>query len=117
MVGVMKVMATSFKMTFAHTTVFSVLTPEQDTVNTRLCQRLLDTHTEVWLSLLWGHCSFLLGPGVHMGVCALQESVSPVLWKFCNKIPLASKVKIPGGSQSFCKITRLRNLLCVLELS
>ena len=117
MVGVMKVMATSFKMTFAHTTVFSVLTPEQDTVNTCLCQRLLETHTEVWLSLLWGHCSFLLGPGVHMGVCALQESVSPVLWKFCNKIPLASKVKIPGGSQSFCKITRLRNLLCVLELS
>ena len=30
-------------------------------------------------------------------VCALQESVSPVLWKFCNQIPLASKVKFPGG--------------------
>ena len=30
-------------------------------------------------------------------VCALQESVSPVLWKFCNQIPLASKVKFSGG--------------------
>ena len=66
MVGVMKVMATSFKRTFAHTAVFSALTPEQDTVDTCLCWRLLDTHTQVWLSLLWGHCSFLLGPGVHM---------------------------------------------------
>ena len=24
---------------------------------------LLDTHRQVWVSLLWGHCSFLLGPG------------------------------------------------------
>ena len=29
-----------------------------------LQQRLLDTHGEVWVSLLYGHCSFLLGPGV-----------------------------------------------------
>ena len=50
-------------------------------------------------------------------VCALQESVSPVLWKFCNQIPLASKVKFPGGSQSLCPIPRLGNLLRVLELS
>ena len=26
---------------------------------------LLDTHRQVWVSLLWGHCSFLLGPGAH----------------------------------------------------
>ena len=25
----------------------------------------LDTPRQVWVSLLWGHCSFLLGPGVH----------------------------------------------------
>ena len=43
-------------------------------------------------------------------VCALQGSVSPVLWKFRNQIPLASKVKFPGGSQSLCRITRLGNL-------
>ena len=23
------------------------------------------THGQVWVSLLWGHCSFLLGPGEH----------------------------------------------------
>ena len=28
-------------------------------------RRLLDTHGQVWVSLLWGHCSFLLGPGAH----------------------------------------------------
>ena len=27
-------------------------------------------------SLLWGHCSFLLGPGAQGSVCALQESIS-----------------------------------------
>ena len=50
-------------------------------------------------------------------VCALQESVSAVLWKFSNQIPLASKVKFPGGSQSLCQIPRLGNLLWVIELS
>ena len=28
-------------------------------------------------------------------VCALHESLFPVLWMFCNQIPLAFKVKIP----------------------
>ena len=37
----------------------------QATSNPCLHQRLLDTHGQVWVSLLWGHCSFLLGPGVH----------------------------------------------------
>ena len=23
------------------------------------------THRQVWVSLLWGHCSFPLGPGAH----------------------------------------------------
>ena len=27
--------------------------------------KLLDTHREVWVSFFWGHCSFLLGPGMH----------------------------------------------------
>ena len=34
-----------------------------------------------------------------------------------NQIPLASKVKFPGGSQSLCQIPRLGNLLWALELS
>ena len=62
--------------------------------------------------------SLLLSPGSWCApgfVCALQESVSSVLWKFCNQIPLASKAKFPGGSQFLCQIPRLGNLLCVLE--
>ena len=40
------------------------------------CWRLLDTHGQAWASLLWGRCSFLLGPGAQASVCALQKSVS-----------------------------------------
>ena len=47
---------------------------------------------------------------------ALQESVSPVLWKFCNQIPLAFKVKFSRGSQSLCWMPRLGNLLWALEV-
>ena len=50
-------------------------------------------------------------------VCAIQESVYPVLYKFCNQIQLVSKVKFHGCSQSICQIPRLGNLLWVLELS
>ena len=80
--------------------------------------RVLDTHRQVWVSVLWG--SLLLSPGswCERGfVCALQVTVSPILCEFCNQIPLASKVKFPGGSQSLCQIPRLGNLLWVLELS
>ena len=38
-------------------------TLQQATAEPRLCQRLLDTHGQVWVCFLWGHCSFLLGPG------------------------------------------------------
>ena len=31
----------------------------------RPLQTLLDTHGQVWVSLLWGHCSFIPGPGAH----------------------------------------------------
>ena len=50
-------------------------------------------------------------------ICALQRSVSIILCKFCNQIPLASKDKFPGGSQSLCLFPRLGNLLWALELS
>ena len=37
------------------------LTLQQATADSHL----LDTHRQVWVTLLRGHCSFLLGPGVH----------------------------------------------------
>ena len=44
--------------------------------------------------------SLLLSPGSWCAqgfVCAFSESVSPLLWKFYNQIPLAFKIKFPGG--------------------
>ena len=60
-----------------------------------------------------------LGPGHKVRfkkiVLVVLQCLS-VPWKFCNQIPLAFKVKFPGGSQSLCLIPRLGNLLWPLEL-
>ena len=78
----MKITVTSFKR--SQTMLHSVpLTLQQASTISRLCQRLLDTHGKVWISLLWG--SLLLSPGswcTQGSVCGFQESVSPVLCKF-----------------------------------
>ena len=76
MVGVMKVMVTSFIKTCA--LLHSVpLTLQQSIVDPCLCQRLLDTHRQVWLSLLWGNCSFLLAPGIHKVLFVLSKCPFP----------------------------------------
>ena len=73
----------------------------QATIDTRWLQ---NTHKQVWLSLLWAHCSFPLGPGVYkVCLCPSRVSVSLVLWKFCNQIPVTFKVRFPGDSQSLCQ--------------
>ena len=41
------------------------------------CQRLLDAHGQVCVSLLWGHCSFLLGPAGHMVLFVPSNSLFP----------------------------------------
>ena len=74
---------------------------------------------ECYLASLWGK------PGksgsVSCGVTAplfcvlLHTQFFPVLWKFCNQIPLVFKVKFLGVSQSFCQIPGLGNLLWALE--
>ena len=53
------------------------LIPWQVSVDPCLCPRLLDTHRQVWLSLLWGHCSFLLGPGAHKVLFVPSKSLFP----------------------------------------
>ena len=57
MVEVIKIMATSFNMSHAHTAILSAPTLKQAIADPYLCQRLLDMHRQVWVSLLWGHCS------------------------------------------------------------
>ena len=63
MVEFMKIMATSFKRSSADTATLSV--PDSAAGHPRLLWRLLDTPGQVWVSLLWDHCSLLLGPGAH----------------------------------------------------
>ena len=117
MVGVMAVMATSFKRTYASAVVFRAPDP---TAGHCRPMPLPETPGHAQASLVQSVVgSLLLSPGswcTRGFVCALQQSVSPILWKFCNQIPLASKVKFPGGFQSLCQIPRLGNLLMALEL-
>ena len=80
-------MATTFK--WSHNTLLHSVPPtlQQATTNPRLCQRLLDTHGQVWVSLLWG--SLLLSPGswcVQGSVCSLQKSVSRSCASFCSSV-------------------------------
>ena len=53
------------------------LTPWQAIVDPRLRWRLLDTHRHVWLSLLWGHCSFLLASSAHKVFFMPSKSLFP----------------------------------------
>ena len=82
MVEITKIRATSFKRSHAallHSVPPTCSKPPPDP---RLHQRLLDTHGQVWVSPLWGHCSFLLGPGVHKVLFVASKSpVSSVLCK------------------------------------
>ena len=112
----MKIMVTSFRRSHARTVHSVPPALQQDIINPRLRRRLLDTRTSLGQSLAG---SLLLSPGswgTQGFVCSLRESISLVMWKFCNQIPLAFKVKFPGGFKSFCWIPRLGNLLWVPEL-
>ena len=52
-------------------------TLQQATAYPCLHQRLLDFHRQVWVSLLWGHCSFLLGSDAHKILFVLSKSLFP----------------------------------------
>ena len=73
----MKLMATSFKRSHASTATLSAPTLQQATAKPCLCQRRQDTHRQVWVSFLWGHCSFLLGPGAHKILFVPSKSLFP----------------------------------------
>ena len=52
-------------------------TLQQATADPHLHRRLLDTQRQVWVSLLWGHCSFLLGPGAPKVLSVPSKSLFP----------------------------------------
>ena len=77
MLEVMKIMATSFKRSHAHTATFSLPTLQQATTDPHLCRKLLDSHEHVWVSVLCSLCSFLLGPGAHKFLFVPSKSLFP----------------------------------------
>ena len=115
MVEIMKIMATSFKRSHAHTAALSAPNPAAGhgwpTIRDSWTRtgKSESVFSEVTAPFSWVlvHTMFYLCPP---RVCLPRDS------KFCNQIPLASKVKFPGGSQTLCQIPRLENLLWVLEL-
>ena len=52
-------------------------TLQQATADPRLPRRLPGTPGQVWGSLLWGHGSFLLGPGAHRVLFVPSQSLFP----------------------------------------
>ena len=81
MVEVMKIMATSFKRSYACTATLSAPTLQQPPL-THASAGDVDTPRQVWFSLFLGHCSFLLGPGAHKFLLCPIRVYFPVLCKF-----------------------------------
>ena len=73
----MKITGTSFKRSCAVTAALSTPDPAAGHCRPTPPQRLQGTHRQVWLSLLWGHCSFLLSPGVHKVLFVPSKSLFP----------------------------------------
>ena len=74
MVEAMKIMVTSFKRSHAFTAALNAPNPEAGHCQPRPPP---GTHGQVWVSLLWGHWSFLLGPGAHKGLFVSSRGLFP----------------------------------------
>ena len=77
MMEIMKIMVTSFRRSHAGTATLSAPTLQQATSDPHLHQRLLDTHRQVWVSLMCSHWSFFLSPGVHKVLLLPSQSLFP----------------------------------------
>ena len=73
----MKIMATSFKRSCACIATFSISDLAAGHCQSTPLLKLLDTHRQVWVSLLWGHCPFLLGLGAHKVLFVPSKSLFP----------------------------------------
>ena len=82
MVEVMKIMVTSFKRSQGHSAPLNAPNPAPGHRQPTPPPRFLDTPRQVSFSLLWGHCSFLLGPGAHRFCLCPIRVCFPVLCKF-----------------------------------
>ena len=103
MVEVMKIMVTSFKRSHACTATLTAPTLQQATSDPCICWRLLDTPEKVWVSLFWGHCSFLLGPGAHQFLFVPSKSLFP---QSCVNSGSSMVGLVVTSSERACAITR-----------
>ena len=89
------------------------LTPQQATVELCLHLRLLHTHRQVGLSLLWGHCSFLLDPGSNKVLFLPSKSLFP---QYCRHGKMdwfqIEKGVCPGCILSPANLTYLQTTSC-----
>ena len=110
MVETMKIMSICFKMFFAGTAMLNATNPAAGYCWT-VPPPETPQHSQASLGLSTvGQCSYHLDLGAHKVLSVSSKCLVPVLWKICNQIPLPSKVKFPGDSQSLCQIPRLGNL-------
>ena len=77
MVEVMKIMVTSFKGSPAPTAALGASNSAAGLCRLTPPPEILDTHGHVWVSFLWGHCSFLLGPGARKVLFVPSKSLFP----------------------------------------
>ena len=103
MVEVMKIMATASKgsmQALLHSVPQTLQQATATHTSPRDCWTLMGKSGSVSCGVTAPFSWVLVRTGF---VCALQESVSPVLWKLCNQIPLSSKFTFHKGSQSLCR--------------
>ena len=77
MVEVVKIMRTSFKRPHARTATLSAPTSAAGHCWPMPLPESPDTPGQVWVSLLWGHCSFFMGPGVHKVLFMPSKNLFP----------------------------------------
>ena len=73
----MKITATSFKRSHACTAALSAPNPAAGHCWPTPLPETPGHSRQVWGSLLWGHCSFLLGPGVYKVLFVPSKSLCP----------------------------------------
>ena len=90
-------------------------TLQQATVHPCLYCRLLDTHGQVWISLLWGHCFFLLSPCVWSHTCTLlacevysSEEIAILLLMVCQQGEIKEELQ---RSVPFCQLEEKEGIL------
>ena len=116
-----------------HALLYSVPpTPQQATTDPCLHWRLLDTHRQFWVSLLWSHCSFFLVPGADNVLFVPSKSLFPqscvnsgssmvglmvTSSKRAYATPKSTAPRAPDPSAVRCWLVPLQETLTVLSQS